>query len=366
MNGYGLKTFYGELKILELGSWIPDDIIHSSSIQNEIDMYPHIGGRDFLKKTGVSARRAASADVTVLDMAESATLDALLKLKRVPGFSVNCIDTIIYSSVTRMYSEPATAALLQKRLGIGTAISFDITNACLSFIDGLIVADSLIKSGMSRCALVVSAEKVSTVLENGRKVINETGTGREYLASLTLGDGAAAAVICGDEYKDHARLKLKAYSRTTVSEYAECCILPSYEHPMFTDSTEMFNGAINHFPEMFNRLMSDIGWSIDDINVLIPHQASIKVIQQGMKAINFPMERCALTLDTHGNMASVSIPFTLKSAIETGRFVSGDRIGILGFGSGLSFSMMAMEICNSEGLDGIEDMEQLPGEYKSV
>lgn len=356
MNGYGLKTFYGELNILDIGSWVPDDIIHSSCIQSEIDMYPSIGGRDFLKKTGVSTRRAASEEVTVLDMAESATLDALARLKRIPDFSVNCIDTIIYSSVTRMYTEPATAALLQKRLGIASAVSFDVTNACLSFIDGLIIADSLIKSGISKCALVVSAEKVSPVLENSRRAINETGEGREYLASLTLGDGAAAAVICGEEYKEHARLRLKAYSRTTVSEYAECCILPSHDHPMATDSSALFNGAINHFPEMFTKLMSDIGWELPDISVMVPHQASIKVIQQGMKAINFPMDRCAITLDTFGNMASVSIPFTLKSAIERSDLGSGDRIGILGFGSGLSFSMMAMEVNCPDETGGIDDL----------
>lgn len=352
MNGYGLKTFYGELNILEIGSWVPDEIIHSSHIQDAIDIYPHIGGRSFLEKTGVYERRAASEDVTVLDMAEAASLDAISRLTHIPGFSINSIDTIIYSSVFRMYSEPATAALLQKRLGIGSAISFDVSNACLSFVDGLIIADSFIKAGISKCALVVSAEKVSTVLKNSHRAINESGQGTEYLAALTLGDGAAAAIVSGDSYSDYAKLRLKAYSRTTVSDYAECCILPSQEHPMTTDSFAIFNGALSHFPGMFKKLMADIGWESDEINALIPHQASIKIIRQGAKAIDFPFEKCAVTLDTYGNMASVSIPFTLKKEMESAGFNPGDRIGVLGFGSGLAFSMMAMEVTGPGDMKG--------------
>lgn len=354
MNMKSYQTFIGELNILDMGAWVPEEKICSSSLQLDIDRFPVLGSFDLVEKAGVIERRVACENTSVLDMAELASLDAISKASRVPGFSIESIDTVIYSSVFRMYSEPATATLLQKRLGIGSAISFDVSNACLSFIDGLIIADSFIKSGMSKCALVVSAEKVSTVLKNSHRAIVENGTGREYLASLTLGDGAAAAIVCPDTLAEHSLLKLKAYTRTTISDYAECCVLPSQEHPMSTDSRMMFDAAIRHYPGMFNSLMKEIGWSIDDIDVIVPHQASLKIIRRAMEAINYPMEKCAVSVDFYGNMASVSIPFTLKQSIETGQLTRGNRVGILGFGSGLSFSMMAFEVSNSpSGYAGI-------------
>ncbi len=357
MNLYSLQTFNGGSNILEIGSWVPDEIIRSTHIQGDISRYSGSDPVKFLEKTGVVERRAASANVTVLDMAELASLDVISRLSDMPSFSAESIDTIIYSSVFRMYSEPATAALLQKRLGIGSAISFDVSNACLSFIDGLIIADSFIKAGVSSCVLVVSSEKVSTVLKNSLREINENDNNHEFFASLTLGDGAAAAIICSDEFSECSRLKLKAYSRTTISDYAECCILPTQQHPMSTDSAAMFRGAIKHYPDMFKKLIRDIGWRLNDIDMIVPHQASLKILREGMAAINYPFERCAVTLDSFGNMASVSVPFTLKKSIESGSLGRGSRIGILGFGSGLSFSMMAMEVNNSCDFSGSREIK---------
>lgn len=343
------KTFRGDLHILEMGTWTPDEIINSFSLQADIGKFPMTGGFDLIEKAGIVERRAASANTSVLDMAELASIDAISNASNAAGFSAESIDTIIYSSVFRMYSEPATATLLQKRLGINSAISFDVSNACLGFIDGLIIADSLIKSGISGCVLVAGAEKGSHVLRNSHKAIMENGGGNEYLASLTLGDGAAAAIVCPENFSEYSRLRLKGFTRTTLSDYAECCILPSQEHPMSTDSAMMFEGAIQHYPDMFRKLTSDLGWDIDDFDVIIPHQASLKIIRKAMDAISFPYDRCAVTLDSFGNMGSVSIPFTLKHTIDKLQLAKGGRVGVLGFGSGLSFSMMALEVNNPSG-----------------
>ncbi len=341
-----LPTFKGELDILDFGSWMPEHTIESHDLQAIIDNYPEYSCFNIREKAGVIQRRISPDDVSILDMAEYAARDVIARAGAAPGFKIDDIDTILYCAVSRMYSEPSTAVLLQNRLGIHSAVSLDISNACLSFIDGLLVADSMIKSGRSRCALIVSAEKGGTVMKNSMRAMINREKGAECLASLTLGDGSIAFLVCSPSFSAEAPLRLRAFSRTTLGKYAECCILPSDNHPMTTDSHAIFEGALTNFPPMVIDLLNDIHWDIDDVDVIIPHQASLKIIKKAMEAIGSPMEKCAVSIDRYGNMGSVSVPFTLKKVLEERNLKAGDRIVVLGFGSGLSFSMMALEVMN--------------------
>jgi 3-oxoacyl-[acyl-carrier-protein] synthase III len=339
-----LPTFKGEMNILEFGCWLPESTVESHDLQAIIDHFPEYRHFNIREKVGVIQRRISPYDVSVLDMAERAARDVIARAGAGTDFDIGDIDTILYCAVSRMYSEPSTAVLLQKRLGIHSAMSLDISNACLSFIDGLIVADSMIKSGRSRCALIVSAEKGGTVMRNSMRAMINKEVGAECLASLTLGDGSMAVLVCSPSFSAEAPLRLRAFSRTTLSKYAECCILPSGDHPMVTDSHALFEGALAHFPSMVNNLLEDIQWSIDDVDVIIPHQASMKIIKKAMAAIGSSMEKCGISIDRYGNMGAVSVPFTLKQVLEERALKEGDRIVVLGFGSGLSFSMMALQM----------------------
>jgi 3-oxoacyl-[acyl-carrier-protein] synthase-3 len=106
----------------------------------------------------------------------------------------------------------------------------------------------------------------------------------------------------------------------------------------------MFEGALLNYPPMLLSLIDELGWNIDDVEALVPHQASLKVIKAGLKSIGYPIEKTAITLDTYGNMASVSVPFTLCKLLEQNKHTSGSKIAVAAFGSGLSFSMLAMEV----------------------
>jgi 3-oxoacyl-[acyl-carrier-protein] synthase-3 len=255
------------------------------------------------------------------------------------------IDTIIYCAVCRMYAEPATAAVLQKRLGIQSAMSFDVSDACLSFLNGLILADSLIQTGRSQLVLVAGAEKAgSKVLINSLNSILHGNNGIECLASLTLGDGSVAALVGSSDYMETAKLKLKAFSRTTIAKYSEICTLVNDDSPMVANPKEIIDGCLRHLPQMIYDLLHDINWSLDDIAMVVPHQPSIRFIEKTMNKINFPMDKVALTLEKFGNMASVSMPFTLASVLRSNAIKSADKVLILGVGSGLSFSIMALEV----------------------
>ncbi len=336
--------------ILELGAWIPDTVIYSETLQADIDCFPELKQFRIQEKSGVCERRIAPDHVSVLDMAENATRDCISRLNARSDFNVSEIDTIIYCAVSRMYSEPSTASLLQRRLDIHSAMSFDVSDACLSFLNGLILADSLIQSGRSRMVLIVSAEKGAKIMKISRDAMLRGERGPECLASLTLGDGATAALVCSNRYSDKVMFSLTAFSRTTLGEFSDCCILPTTESPMITDSNRIFNGALTHYPKMLKDLLRDIDWEINDIKFFIYHQASLKIIHRAAELINCPLKKCSITLDRYGNMASVSVPFTLKTVIDSGAINYGDKIVLLGFGSGLSFSMMALEAVNTGAL----------------
>lgn len=344
-----LPTHMGSVKIMEFGCWIPENVLESSHIQKGINnALPELNGYDICKRAGVTERREAPEGMTVVEMGALAACDAIRNAQSNNNdIHLEDIDTVIFCSVCRMYAEPSTASLIQKKIGIHSATSFDISNACLGFLDGLIVVDSFIASGKSKLALIIGAEKGCTVLKNSYNAMINRERGTECMAALTLGDGAVAALICPDSYSGKTSLSFNAYSRTTLSHYADLSILPSMEKPMFVDSKALFDGALLHGPDMIHNLLNDIGWTKEDIDLFIPHQPSIKIIKAGLDSMGLPIEKCPITLDSFGNMASVSIPFTLQKILNENQVLPGGKILLMGYGSGLSFSMMALEVCEN-------------------
>lgn len=337
------QVFTCNTRIINLGTWIPEHVIDNEKMLGPLFTSLSLNLDDMIRKTGVEKRYKSDKSVTVLDMAENAVKD-LMDRPNTKDIEITSIDTIIYASVSRMMAEPSTAIMLQNRLGIESAFSFDVSNACLSFVDGLILADSLITTGRSRLALVVSAEKGAQVAEKSFEAIKNREAGMECMAALTLGDGAAAALLTSNDSEYKGEIALRAFTRSSRSSYSHCCTLQSTEEPMMTDSSTMFEGALINYPPMLMALINKLGWNMEDIAALIPHQASLKIIKEGLKSIGYPIEKTSITLNQFGNMASVSVPFTLSRLLDHNRPAAGSKIAIAAFGSGLSFSMFAAEV----------------------
>ena len=343
------KVFTSTVCIHNIGTWVPEFRVSSESELKLLSERMSIDLSQLAAKSGVKERRKSSRDLTLVDMAINAIND-LFSRPNTKNIPIADIDTVIYASVSRMHAEPATAILIQKRLGIESAMSFDVSDACLSFIDGMLIADSLITAGRARVVLVVSAEKGAQVADYSMEAVLNGQAGIECLAAITLGDGAAAALITSHDYSPDSKLRIHAFTRASRSQYADCCILPSIHQPMTTDSFTMFEGGLLHYPPMFRRLISELGWDINDIVAIVPHQASLKMIRAGAHLIGFPPDDCVITLDDYGNMASVSVPFSLGKLLDSGRLAKNSRIAITGFGSGLSFSMIALEVLDGDSL----------------
>jgi 3-oxoacyl-[acyl-carrier-protein] synthase-3 len=300
---------------------------------------------DIEKTTGVRERRVAPESMTVTDMAIKAC-DLLFSRTRIQPSS---IDLVIFTSVSREYLEPATAAVISKRLGINRAKAFDLSNACLGFVDGWMTADAMIQAGRSRLCLIVGSEISSPFWKLGMKALHQGHADpKALLPSFTLGDGAAAMIV-GTRLDRKQAIVAHAGVRESFGQYSDLCIVKDHSTPMVTKSKELLGAALKHSPQLLAELLATVGWKPAEVDLIIPHQASLKMIGHGAQLTKLNESKFRVTLDRFGNMASVSVPFTLCEAIENGVLHTAERILILGYGSGLGIGMLAVTVNKSGG-----------------
>ncbi len=337
------------LEITDIATWFPEKRITSKDLQKEIDALDHIMDFDIRERTGISERRAASENESIIDMAENAARAVLKKAGNQRGMNINDIDTIIYGGMSRMYIEPSSAPLLQKKLGIKKAYSLDIVNACLGVLDGIILADSFVKSGMSENVLIVSAERPSTI---GETILNamKSGThGDECLAAMTIGDGAVGIIASRKKQESRALMKVIAYSRVNLGEHAECSIIPYDSLVFVTNSKGIVDGALANCPGLILDMLKTVNWTVDDVDALVVHQMSVSVTNRMADRVGIPREKCPITCDRFGNTGTVSAPHTLLSAVEDLKLQKGNKVIVCGIGAGLGFMIMAIEINSPQG-----------------
>lgn len=289
------------------------------------------------------AKRVVDADTSITDMAMAA-IDNLIQRGRFDGEPVDLdeVDLLIYYSVAREAAEPATATLIQQRLGLGGGtVAFDVSDACIGFADAWYIADALVAAGRIRKALLVSAERISCISDTAVREINAGQHPRELYAALSLGDGASAALV-GRREPGQKAVQLVAGSRHSYGEYAGLCILPALDKPMLTQAGRLFNIALGKFTPLMDAVLRESDWDIGDVELYITHQASLPSIQKGGRILGVPHEMAHITLDEYGNMASVSVPFTLDHAIQGWDAWQEKNILMVGFGSGLGVGIFTL------------------------
>ena len=344
ISGGNQTMMRSSISISDIGAWFPEKIVTSQELQCEIERFSHLKDINLQERTGIKERRHTAPDETIVDMVEKASRDVISKVHSRSGFDHLSIDTIIYGGISRIHLEPSTAPLLQQRLGISRAFSFDVVNACLGVFDGIILADSMIKSGMAKNILVASAERASIVMDVTLKAMEAGTVGDEGLAVLTTGDGAVAVLVCKQDSVPSSRLNVVAYSRITLSEYADCSYITSHDTPMITNSKGIVEGSVNNCPGLINDMLESLGWKAGDLSKLVIHQISLPVIHRIAEQVGVPLEKCPITCDYYGNTASVSAPFTLMKAAEDPDLKKGDKIIVCGIGAGLGLMIMAIEV----------------------
>jgi 3-oxoacyl-[acyl-carrier-protein] synthase-3 len=291
-----------------------------------------------VERTGIVERHIGGPTETTMMMAAEAARRAMQKA----GVQAGELDAIVLSTATPDRLLPATAVDLQAELGATRAAAFDISAACTGWIYGMTVAEGLLAAGTIETALVVGAEKMSAIVD---------WTDRS--TCVLFGDGAGAAIV--KRARTHNKGILSTYIRSdgTLAELlwrpAGGAKVPFSDATLADRSTfvkmagrETFKHAVRSMSEACDRALDAAKLTGQDIDVLIPHQANMRIIEATAKHASVPMEKVFVNVDRYGNTSSASIPIALDEAIEAGRVKEGTTALLVGFGAGFTWGSMVV------------------------
>jgi 3-oxoacyl-[acyl-carrier-protein] synthase-3 len=288
--------------------------------------------------TGVTNRRHAEPGVTSSDLAAEAGRAALVGA----GVDPLAIDLVIFASASHDVAEPATANILQDKLGCTAAAVFDVKNACNSFLNGLDVAHAFIQTGRARRVLVAAGEVLSPTIN---WTVRDKADFAVKLAAFTLGDGGGACVVeAADGSHERGRGLLPAMFVSEGRHWELSTILGGGtlhgfdpERQYFEcQSAELQSLAVGQLPGLLTKAVESVGWSLDDVDRIVPHQVSRSVIEQISDLLEIPTSLSEVTLDQFGNTAAASIPIALSLAVEQERIRRGDKVLLVGGAAGFS------------------------------
>lgn len=306
-------------RIIGTGSYVPKKVLTNHDLEKMIET----SDEWITERTGIKERRIAAEGETTSDMAAKAAKRAL----EMAGIEPDEIDTIIVATVTPDMDFPSTACFVQNKLKAHKAASFDIAAACSGFIYALSVADSLIKSGHSKYALVIGAEIFSRITD---------WTDRN--TCVLFGDGAGAAVLAKTTGK---RGILSTHLHSEGSSWKLLCA-SSYEENAKTfirmHGNEVFKVAVRALEDVAIEALKHNGLKGDDIDWFIPHQANERIIVATAKRLDVPMDKVYMNLNRYGNTSAASIPLALDEAVRNGKIKENDLILLDAFGGGFTWA----------------------------
>jgi 3-oxoacyl-[acyl-carrier-protein] synthase III len=294
--------------------------------------------------TGIRERRMWPVGTRPSDASAAAGRAVLAKSK----LAAEQVELFIHAAVSRDMLEPATASFAHRKIGLpASAQIFDVSNACLGFLNSLTVAAGLIESGQIRCALVAAGENGRPLVDQTlRTLVEEPLTRNEikpYFANLTIGSGAVAAVVCHrDLVKGRAHRLLGGIARA-ATQHSELCQGDTHGTEalaMQTDSEQLLVAGVTLARETWSEFTAGQGTQFDRY---ICHQVGTAHRRKLYETLGLDLARDFSTFETLGNTGSVALPATLAAAVEAGAVKDGDRVGLLGIGSGLNCLMLALE-----------------------
>lgn len=320
-----------EIKILGTGRYTPERIMTNDDLSKIVDT----NDEWISSRTGIKERRISEGENTS-DLATNAALMALDK----SGIKVEDLDLIILATSTPDALTPATAVYVQKKIGAFNAACFDISAACSGFLYALNVASQFIKTGASKAALVIGADVLSKVTD---------WTDRS--TCVLFGDGAGAVVLVPSEEKGIQSIFYGADGRKTDYLGISCVPVKNpYVVPekiedikLSMDGKEVFRFATKVMIEAVEKVLNDTGYSLDDIKYIVPHQANYRIIDYAARKLGVSEDKFYLNLQRYGNTSAASIPIALDEMVEKKLLNKGDKIILVAFGAGFTWSVALVE-----------------------
>ncbi len=316
--------------ILGTGSELPSKVMTNAALERLVDTTDEW----ITTRTGIKERRILEEGKGNADMAYRASVRAL----KDAGLEAKDVEAIIMGTVSPDYPFPSSACVLENMLGVRKAFSFDVNAACSGFLNALAVADSFIRTGMVRNALVIGSDALSRLLN-----------WKDRSTCILFGDGAGAVVL-GVSH-DGASGILSARLRTDGS-YVKTLYVPAggslkpaslesvkkNEHTITMNGKEVFKVAVRSMEEISREALDEAGIGIDEVSLVIPHQANLRIITALAERLKVPMSKVMVNLDRYGNTSAASVPVALDEARREGRIRRGDIVLLNAFGAGFAWS----------------------------
>jgi len=320
-------------KIAAMGFYLPEKILTNADLEKMVDT----NDEWITKRTGIKERRIARADETTADMGVIAAQNAINKAKINP----EDIDIVICSTITGDYTTPSTACLLQDRLGAKNAFAFDISAACSGFIYALAVAEKFVLNEPRKTVLVVASEKLSSITnweDRGTCILFGDGAGAAIVKASTDGKGIVSSYLRSDgSLYDFLMVKAGGSKKPASIETVQ-----NREHFLSMDGSDVFKHAVSKMCESAEKTLELSGWESEELGMLFPHQANIRIIDAIRKRLSLPEEKVFVNLHKLGNTSAATIPISLAEAENKGLIKPGDKVLLVSFGGGFTWAGMSI------------------------
>jgi 3-oxoacyl-[acyl-carrier-protein] synthase-3 len=315
------------------GSYAPAQVLSNADLERLVDT----SDEWIVSRTGIRERRVAAAHETTASMGAVAGRRAIA----VAGLDPDDIDLILLATLTPDYWMPSTAALVKEAIGNERAAAMDVAAACSGFVYALSSAQAYVTSGMARHVLVIGAELLTRFLDY-----------EDRSTCILFGDGAGAVVVSASSEPGGAL----GVELTTEPQGAYMIWLPAGgaksppsaetiargEHYIRMEGKETYRFATKTLASTALAAISSAGSRPEDVDLFIPHQANIRIIEAVAKGLDLPMERMFINLDRYGNTSAASVPLALAEAVDSGRVKVGDLVVLVAFGAGFTSGAVAL------------------------
>lgn len=319
--------------IIGLGAYLPEKVLTNKDLEKMVDTTDEW----ITSRSGIKERRIARADEATSDMAAEAARRALKDANLKPEE----IDLIIVATITPDMFFPATACLVQEKIGAKTCPAFDVSVACSGFIYGIAIAEQFIRSGTYKHALVIAAEKLSAITDWSDRstcVLFGDGAGAAVLGPVEK--GGILSVYLGANGKQGDLIKLPAGgSRIPATKKS----IEDKLHFIKMNGAELFKHAVKVMADAALQATAPLGLKAEDISLVIPHQANIRILNAVAKRMGLSEDKIYLNIERYGNMSAASSAVALVEAVKEGRIKKGDKILLDAFGGGLSWGGIVIE-----------------------
>lgn len=320
--------------ILGIGSYVPEKVLTNFDLEKMVDTSDEwITERTGIKQRHIAAEGEATSDMS-LKAAEKALADA--------GVSPEEIDLIIVATASPDHAFPSTACLIQDRIGAKNAAAFDLSAGCSGFVYSLGVASQMVKTGLYNKALIIGAETLSRIMnwkDRNTCVLFGDGAGAAVIGVVEDGLGVLGIDLGSDGSGGKYLFQPAGGSRKPASSET----VENSEHTIHMNGPEVFKFAIQIMGKTAKRALANAGMKPEELDLLVPHQANMRIITSAAKRLKAPMEKVWVNVDKYANTSAASIPIALCEAQQAGALKKGDNVLLVGFGAGLTWAAIVLK-----------------------